>query len=155
MTLGLDAMETLAVAIGVLFVGAAVQSRMGFLRDNNIPIPVIGGLLFAALTTLLFLGFDQPVALDMAMREPMMLAFFTTIGLGADVRLLVRGGPRLLLFGVVCLVYLVASGWLNSWVAMAINCDLSSFSSFSRVNACNMPDSTFLRSLASWAVTRK
>jgi ESS family glutamate:Na+ symporter len=114
-------METLVAAIGVLFVGAAVQSRVGFLRDNNIPIPVVGGLLFAAFTTLLFLGFDQPIALDMAMREPMMLAFFTTIGLGADLRLLVRGGPRLLLFGVVCLVYLVVQDGLGLLAALGMD----------------------------------
>jgi sodium--glutamate symport carrier gltS len=30
----------------------------------------------------------------MVLKEPMMLAFFTTIGLGADLRLLARGGSR-------------------------------------------------------------
>ena len=43
----LDATQTLAAAIAVLFVGAAVQARVGFLQDNNILIPVVGGLLFA------------------------------------------------------------------------------------------------------------
>ena len=93
MVLGLDAIETLAAAIAVLFVGAAVQARVPFLRDNNIPIPVIGGLLFALLTSIFFVGFDLRVGFDMALREPMMLAFFVTIGLGADFRLLVHGGP--------------------------------------------------------------
>ena len=55
------------------------------------------------------------------MREPMMLAFFTTIGLGADVRLLVRGGPRLLLFGVVCLVYLVVQDGLGLLAALGMD----------------------------------
>ncbi|MDH4042678.1 MAG: sodium/glutamate symporter [Gammaproteobacteria bacterium] len=121
MTLGLDAMETLAVALAVLFVGAAVQARIRFLQDNNIPIPVIGGLLFAALTTILFLGFDQRIALDMALREPMMLAFFTTIGLGADYRLLVRGGPRLLLFGLVCFIYLIMQDGLGLLAAIGMD----------------------------------
>ena len=75
MAISLDAMQTLALAIAVLFVGAAVQARTGFLRDNNIPIPVVGGLLFAVLTTILFLGFDLRFGFDMALREPMMLAF--------------------------------------------------------------------------------
>ena len=121
MVFSLDAMQTLALAMAVLFVGGAVQGRVGFLRDNNIPVPVIGGLMFAALTTVLFLGFDQRVALDMALREPLMLAFFTTIGLGADFRQLVRGGPRLLLFGAVCLVYLVVQDGLGLLAAVGMD----------------------------------
>jgi len=119
--LSLDAMETFAAAIAVLFVGAAVQARIGFLRDNNIPIPVVGGLLFAVLTTILFLGFDLRIGFDMALKEPMMLAFFTTIGLGADFRLLVKGGPRLLVFGAVCLLYLVLQDGLGLMAAVSMD----------------------------------
>ena len=121
MAVSLDAMETLAAAIAVLFVGAAVQARIGFLRDNNIPIPVVGGLLFAVLTTVAFLGFDFRIGFDMALKEPMMLAFFTSIGLGADFRLLVRGGPRLLLFGAVCIVYLILQDGLGLVAAMGMD----------------------------------
>lgn len=107
MAFSLDATQTLAAAIAVLFIGTAVQARIGFLRNNNIPVPVVGGLLFAVITTLIFLGLDLRVGFDMALKEPMMLAFFTTIGLGADFRLLVQGGPRLLLFGTACVLYLI------------------------------------------------
>jgi glutamate:Na+ symporter, ESS family len=117
----LDATQTLAAAIAVLFVGAAVQARVGFLRDNNIPIPVVGGLLFAVLTTILFLGFDLRIGFDMALKEPMMLAFFTTIGLGADFRLLVRGGPRLLLFGAACVLYLILQDGLGLMAAVGMD----------------------------------
>jgi glutamate:Na+ symporter, ESS family len=121
LALSLDAMETLAAAIAILFVGAAVQARIGFLRDNNIPIPVVGGLLFAVLTTVMFLGFDLRIGFDMALKEPMMLAFFTTIGLGADFRLLVRGGPRLLLFGAACLIYLILQDGLGLMAAVGMD----------------------------------
>lgn len=121
MGLGLDATQTLAAAIAVLFIGAAVQARVGFLRNNNIPIPVVGGLLFAVFTTILFLGFDLRFGFDMALKEPMMLAFFTTIGLGADFRLLVRGGPRLLLFGGACLLYLIVQDGLGLLAAIGMD----------------------------------
>jgi ESS family glutamate:Na+ symporter len=117
----LDATQTLAAAIAVLFIGAAVQVRIGFLRDNNIPIPVVGGLLFAVLTTVFFLGFDIRIGFDMALKEPMMLAFFTTIGLGADFRLLARGGPRLLLFGALCLAYLIVQDGLGLLAAVGMD----------------------------------
>ena len=121
MAINLDAMQTLAAAIAVLLVGAAVQARVGFLRDNNIPIPVVGGLLFAVLTTVIFLGFDLRIGFDMALREPMMLAFFTTIGLGADFRLLVRGGPKLLLFSLVCVAYLILQDGLGLMAAVGMD----------------------------------
>jgi hypothetical protein len=47
MAISLGATETLAAAIAVLFIGYAVQTRIGFLRDNN----VVGGPLFALVTT--------------------------------------------------------------------------------------------------------
>lgn len=121
LVLSLDATQTLAAAIAVLSVGAAVQLRIGFLRDNNIPIPVVGGLLFAVLTTITFLGFDLRLGFDMALKEPMMLAFFTTIGLGADFRLLMRGGPRLLLFGGACLLYLIVQDGLGLIAALGMD----------------------------------
>lgn len=121
MTFSLDATQTLAAAIAVLFVGAAVQLRIGFLRDNNIPVPVVGGLLFAVLTTIIFLGFDLRIGFDMALKEPMMLAFFTTIGLGADFRLLIRGGPKLLLFGGACLLFLIVQDGLGLIAALGMD----------------------------------
>ena len=120
--ISLDAIETLTAAIAVLFVGFAVQSRIGFLRDNNIPVPVVGGLLFALVITVSYLGFDIGIRFDMALKEPMMLAFFTTIGLGADLRLLARGGPRLLLFAGTCCIYLIVQNGLG--VAAALGMDL-------------------------------
>lgn len=122
MTVSIDVAGTFAAAIAVLYAGSAVQARVGFLRDNNIPVPVVGGLLFAALTTVCFLGFDLRVSFDMALKEPFMLAFFTTIGLGADARLLLRGGPRLLLFAGVCLLYLIVQDGIG--VAAALSMDL-------------------------------
>lgn len=121
MAISLDAMQTLAAAIAILFVGGAVQARIGFLRDNNIPIPVVGGLLFAVFTTVIFLGFELRIGFDMALREPMMLAFFTTIGLAADFRLLVRGGPKLLVFGLVCVIYLIVQDGLGLMAAIGMD----------------------------------
>lgn len=121
MTFSFNAIQTLTVAIFLLFIGNAVINRVAFLRDNNIPIPVVGGIVFALLTTLLFVGFDTQVSFDMVMQEPMMLAFFTTIGLGADLRLLARGGPQLLMFGLVCLMYLILQDSLGVFAAISMD----------------------------------
>jgi ESS family glutamate:Na+ symporter len=117
-----DATQTLAAAILVLFVGSFVIGRIPLLRDNNIPIPVVGGVLFAVVTALLHGGANIQLTFDMALKGPLMLAFFTTIGLGADLRMLARGGPQLLLFVGVCLLYLVVQDTLG--VLAAVGMDL-------------------------------
>ena len=113
MTIDLDPTQTLAAAILVLFLGSFVLARIGFLRNNNIPVPVVGGILFAVLTSVLYARFDTQISFDMALKDPMMLIFFSTIGLTADVRRLRRGGPQLLLFAGVCLAYLTVQNGLG------------------------------------------
>jgi ESS family glutamate:Na+ symporter len=120
--LSFDATQTLAIAIGVLFVGGLVVSRIGFLRENNIPIPVVGGILFATLNALFYTALDTELSVDSVLKGPLMLAFFTTIGLSADLRLLRRGGPQLALFAVVCIGYLLLQDGIG--VATAVGLDL-------------------------------
>ena len=95
MALSFDATQTLAIAIAVLFAGSAVIERIGFLRDNNIPIPVVGGIVFAVLNAVSYGALDVELSFDTVLKGPLMLAFFTTIGLGADLRQLGQGGRRL------------------------------------------------------------
>jgi ESS family glutamate:Na+ symporter len=75
-----------------------------FLDRYNIPAPVVGGFLFAGISLALrlagVLGFEFNTTLQM----PLMIAFFTTIGLGASLALLRVGGPQVLLFWVLASV---------------------------------------------------
>ena len=41
------------------------------------------------------------VSFDMSLRDNLLLMFFTTVGLSADARMLVKGGPKLVMFLVV------------------------------------------------------
>jgi len=120
-SLNLDSVQTLGIAIAVLFLGNFAVARTGFLRNNDIPIPVVGGILFALATTFLYLGADVGLSLDVEMRTPLMLAFFTTIGLGADLRMLAHGGPRLIVFAGLCFLYLVLQNGIGMIVALGLD----------------------------------
>jgi ESS family glutamate:Na+ symporter len=98
MTLKLDMIQTLAVAAIVLFVGYGFRRRVGFLDRYNIPAPVVGGFLFASLALALRLTGLMAFEFDTTLQTPLMIAFFTTIGLGASLSLLKVGGPQVLLF---------------------------------------------------------
>jgi ESS family glutamate:Na+ symporter len=121
MTFDFDPVQTLGIAIMVLYTGMFVIQHSTFLRNNDIPIPVVGGLLFAIITGLAYGQFGFRLQFDMALKEPMMLAFFASIGLGADMRMLVRGGPQLLLFGVICVVYLIVQDGIGMMTAIGLD----------------------------------
>ncbi len=94
----LDMVQTLALASVVLFVGYGIRRRIGVLDRYNIPAPVVGGFLFAAIALALRLTGLLAIEFDTALQTPLMIAFFTTIGLGASLALLRVGGPQVLLF---------------------------------------------------------
>ncbi len=121
MTFDFDAVQTLGIAIMVLYTGMLVIHHTSFLRNNDIPVPVVGGLLFAILTSLAYGKFELSLHFDMALKEPMMLAFFASIGLGADLRMLARGGQQLLVFGVICVIYLVIQDGIGMLTAIGLD----------------------------------
>lgn len=121
MALSLDATQTLVFAMAVLFMGHWVAQRVGFLRENNIPIPVVGGVLLAVLSTGLFLAGGVELSFSTALRGPLMLAFFATIGLGADLNELRKGGPQLALFAGLCLAFLVVQNTIGVVTARSLD----------------------------------
>lgn len=97
--------QTVALAIIVYYLGIAIRRHIPFLVKHSIPAPVVGGLLFASLSTFLrtqgIVGFE----LDSIMQNNLMIMFFTTIGMGASVLLIKRGGiPLVLFFGLACML---------------------------------------------------
>ncbi len=89
----LDMMQTLALAAVVLFIGYGIRRRVAVLDRYNIPAPVVGGFLFAALGLALRLTGLITIEFDTTLQTPLMIAFFTTIGLGASLSLLQSGRP--------------------------------------------------------------
>jgi len=121
MSLDFGSIQTLGFAILVLYIGMFLVARLGFLRDNNIPSPVVGGFLFALIASLLLGQFNVQFGFNMAMKEPMMLAFFSCVGLGADMRMLSTGGKKLGLFIIACLLYLIIQDGIGLMTAISLD----------------------------------
>ncbi|NEX20087.1 sodium/glutamate symporter [Thiorhodococcus mannitoliphagus] len=114
---------TVVFAILVLLVGRWLIGRIDFLARYSIPDPVVGGLIVALGLTLVRVGTGAELSFDMGLQAPLLLIFFSTVGLGADVRTLGQGGRKLLLLlGVVVVVALVLQNVVG--VAIAIGLDL-------------------------------
>src|SRR5574338_1496211 len=103
-TLRLDMVQTLALAAVVLFVGYEIRRQVAVLDRYNIPAPVVGGFLFAAVSLVLRLQGLVAFEFDTTLQTPLMIAFFTTIGLGASLGLLRIGGPQVVLFWILASV---------------------------------------------------
>ena len=102
MSLELDQVTTLFLAIALLVLGTALTRKVGFLRKFCIPAPVVGGLLFALFATMFkSLGWLN-FTLDTSFQGVFMLAFFTTIGLGASFKLIKLGGKLLVIYWLAC-----------------------------------------------------
>jgi len=121
MSLDFGPVQTLGFAILVLYTGIFLVARLRFLSENNIPVPVVGGFLFALVASFLLGQFNIRFGFDMAMKEPMMLAFFSCVGLGADMRMLSKGGKQLLLFVVACLLYLIIQDGIGLMTALSLD----------------------------------
>ena len=115
--LQLDAVQTLAFAGITLFLGYGVRRIFPVLGRYNLPPPIIGGLL-VALGVLLAHGQGATLLkFDTTLQNPLMIAFFTSIGLGASVSLLRTGGPQVAVLLVVATIFAIAQNVLGIVVA--------------------------------------
>jgi ESS family glutamate:Na+ symporter len=102
-----DLISTLLVTMVVLFAGNTLVARVPLLRRFNIPAPVVGGGLVALLLALVDGLLRVKLGFDLGLKDSLLLMFFTTVGLAADARMLVKGGPRLLGFLAISVVLIV------------------------------------------------
>ena len=120
--LQLDAVQTLALAGIALFLGYALCRAIPVLGRYNLPPPVIGGLVFALAAWIAHDRGTTLFELDTSLQGPLMIAFFTTIGVNASLRLLKISGRQVLVFLALATVFAVAQNLLG--MAVAVGFDL-------------------------------
>ncbi|MBG6619574.1 sodium/glutamate symporter [Pseudomonas aeruginosa] len=101
-TLHLDALSTTALALLLLALGSQLKKRSRWLTRLCVPSPVIAGFGFAFLVWLLRDRGWLDIGLDTSLQTPLMVAFFTTVGLGGRLGLLRKGGKTLLVYLSAC-----------------------------------------------------
>lgn len=103
-TIKADAVMTLAIAAVLLLIGYFVRNKVKFLSKYCIPAPVVGGFLFMLVTWIGHATKTFAFSFDTYFQNPFMLAFFTTVGLGASLSLLKKGGLLLIIYWVIACV---------------------------------------------------
>jgi len=102
MTITLNDITTVLLAFTVYLVGEFLIKKLKFLYRFAIPAPVIGGLLFAVIAWILSSMNILTFKLNTDFQTLFMLAFFTTIGLGASFSLIKLGGRLLVIYWLAC-----------------------------------------------------
>ena len=115
----LDAVETLAFGGVVLFGGYALCRLIPVLGRYNIPEPVVGGLVMALIALVAYRFDTTLVAFDTSLQQPLMVAFFTTVGVNASLALLRVSGRQVMVFLALASVFAVLQNLLGISVATA------------------------------------
>jgi len=120
--LELDAITTLALASMLYLLGIYIVNHVSILRKLCIPAHVIGGLLFSILVAILQSTQILTIKLDSEfIQNFFMLAFFTTIGLGASLKLLRLGGKVLILYFIFCGILAIFQNLIGISLAKVLN----------------------------------
>ncbi|MGE7997578.1 sodium/glutamate symporter [Lysinibacillus sp. NPDC093190] len=98
----INQITTVFLAVALFALGGWLINKIGFLKRFCIPAPVVGGLLFAALATILKTTGVLEISLDTSLQSLFMITFFTTIGLGASFKLVKLGGKLLIIYWLAC-----------------------------------------------------
>lgn len=121
--LTLDMYQTLAMAVGVLYLGALLKCKNHLLEHFCIPAPVVGGVVFAAVSLLLYcLGLVE-LSFDETLKTVCMVIFFTSVGFQANVKILKSGGAGLVLFLVCVITLILGQNTVGVLIAKALGLD--------------------------------
>ena len=115
----LTPVQVLAFACVGIAIGQWLKRKIPLLDRLNIPAPIVGGLIYAL--AVLFLR-DRYVNLDAdpTLRDMLMIAFMTTIGLGARFRLIREGGAQVIWMLAVASFGVILQNLLGIGLAKAL-----------------------------------
>ncbi|MBF6631380.1 MAG: sodium/glutamate symporter [Comamonas sp.] len=118
-----SAYYTLILAVLVLLLGKFLVQRIRFLRNFNIPEPVAGGLVVAAVIYLLHATMGWSFGFETSLQAAFMLVFFSSIGLSANFVKLKQGGMGLVVFLGVIVAFILVQNAVGVGLATALGLD--------------------------------
>lgn len=119
-SISVDSTVTLAFAAILLLLGYFVKNKVKLLDKYCIPAPVIGGFIFMFITWIGHTTGTFAFSFENIFQSAFMLAFFTTVGLGASYKLLVKGGKLLIVYWLVAGVVSILQNILGIAISKVI-----------------------------------
>ncbi|MEK9499160.1 sodium/glutamate symporter [Photorhabdus sp. P32] len=119
----LDVYGTLVASALVLLLGRKLVQSVPFLEKYTIPEPVAGGLLVALILLAVQQTIGWEISFDLSLKDPLMLTFFATIGLNANLSSLKAGGKVLFTFVFVVVGLLLVQNTVGIALAELLGLD--------------------------------
>ncbi|MFR1807749.1 MAG: sodium/glutamate symporter, partial [Pygmaiobacter massiliensis] len=94
MVIDFNVYYTCGLAVLVLMLGEWIKNKSAVLRKFCIPVPVIGGLVFTVLATILYSAGVCEFKFDGVLKDFFSLAFYAGIGFTASITVLRKGGIK-------------------------------------------------------------
>lgn len=120
MTIQLDILESLGVAIFALILGNFLKSKISFLRTFFIPSPVIGGIIISFLVLILKETGLFSLEFDKVLQDFFMNIFFTAIGLSASFAMLKKSGSLGIKLALAIIILLPLQNIIGVGLAKAL-----------------------------------
>lgn len=118
-----DVLSTLLLTILCLLFGSELKKRVNWLQRFCIPSPVIGGFLVSILIWILKILDMASFQFDTSIQGYLMVAFFTTVGLGGSFKILKSGGKLLFIYLCVCWFIAFFQNTFGVGIAMVLGID--------------------------------
>ena len=116
----LNMAETVGFAIILLLLGRWIKKKVSFFEKFFIPAPVIGGTLFSII---LLIGHQTETftfTFNDDIKNLLMIAFFTTVGLSASLKILKKGGVGVALFLLAAVILVILQDIVGPVLAKAL-----------------------------------
>ena len=124
MTIPLDILQTLAVAVIVLFAGKGIKRYVKVLDRLCISDPVVGGILFSLVVLFGHQSGMFLLELDTTLQNVFMTVFFTAVGFTCDVKVLLKYGKRAIQFTVLLTLLVIFQNAIGVGLAKLFDIDL-------------------------------
>ncbi|MEG0069606.1 sodium/glutamate symporter [Cetobacterium sp.] len=121
MTIELSTIQTIAMSVVVLYIGKVLNKNFKFLRENCIPESVTGGTAFSIIT---FIGYKTGMfnfIFEDSLRNLFMIAFFTTVGYSASLKLLKKAGMPVFMFLLASVGLAISQNVVGVGLAQILN----------------------------------
>ena len=105
--MSLTSIQTLTLAVIVVYFGRWLKSKVNWIDKYNLPSPVIGGFIFAAIYSVLKNFELVNIDFNKEFESTLMIAFFASVGYSASFKLLREGGRIVVIFLLLSVVGLL------------------------------------------------
>lgn len=106
-TFEMNMIQSIGLAVILLLIGRKLRSEINFFEKYCIPSPVIGGFLFSIIAFILRQTNIATIKFDTTLQTFFMIMFFTSVGFNASLKVLKKGGVKVLTFLIVAVVLCV------------------------------------------------